>query len=509
MEKFGSVKKKGANFFCSMISCVFYAFGFGVLFGISSINQYLVSYLHYENNWFDLQQGILMMILMSFSLSLFSPLSGLLEIKCSPIISIIISSFIIEICLFLYFLQQSIWFFYVITLFAGIGTGLSANILLRNACFYYPKKKGLISAIIIGFMGFFTDINSFLGKAIINPEGIPEKDRDKDPYYPYEVAKNVKKYFLFAMILFPIYTLITIIFFYKYDPNWEEEEEEGNRIGNDENIEEKEEINEILINNKKNPKPITIKNIKKAIFNFRFLRNMMIIYLFTFYALLIQCTFGDYILDIDIPQSIIFYLNKIKPLIKFISYIVGVIFASLVDTCGFLPIMKIIGIVISTMSIIFVFITGFPYFFIFGLFFFFLAFAGIIPAMIPHLMNIFGIKYFLIIGGCANIINGLSVFLANLFYYIFKIYQKENQDLIIVYRIFGVVGGIFGIIGLILVYDEKDDKLINGDENEDNKYLKKIDNNAKDNIVENEQNSNIDKLTSILDASSRTDNSNE
>ena len=49
MEKFGSVKKKGANFFCSMISCVFYAFGFGILFGISSINQYLVSYLHYEN----------------------------------------------------------------------------------------------------------------------------------------------------------------------------------------------------------------------------------------------------------------------------------------------------------------------------------------------------------------------------------------------------------------------------------------------------------------------------
>ena len=124
MEKFGCIKKKPIKFIVSIISYFFYALGFGILPGISAINGYILSYIHHENNWVDHQQGILMIILMSFSLSLFSPLSGLLEIKCHPIISIIISSSIIEICLFLYFLQQNIWFFYGITLFAGIGTGL-------------------------------------------------------------------------------------------------------------------------------------------------------------------------------------------------------------------------------------------------------------------------------------------------------------------------------------------------------------------------------------------------
>ena len=312
------------------------------------------------------------------------------------------------------------------------------------------------------------------------------------------------------MILLPICTLLTIIFFYKYDPDCEEEEEEEKRIENDENIEKKEEMNEILINNKKNPKfnsfyqPITIENIKKVVCNFRFMRNMMITYLLTFYAHFIQFTFRDYFTDYlnNISIMIDFYLNNI-----FITTIVGAIWATLVDRYGLRPIMKIIGIVISAMSIIFV--IGFPISFFIGLIFIFLAFFGIMPAMIVHLMNIYGIRYFLIIGGFANLFNGLSFFSVNLFYYIFKIYQKKNQDLIILYRILGVVGGVFGVIGLILIYYENDDKFFNGDENEDNKYLKKIDDNAKVNIVEKEQNSNIDKLTSILDASSRTDNSNE
>ena len=213
MEKLGCIKKKRTKFILAFISCIFHGIASVAIMGVSGIRVYIFSYIRIKEGWVDMQYGNLMAPVMSLSLSLFSPLSGVLEVRFGPIISILISSIVMELCLFLFYLQQDIWCFYGITLLLGVGSGLSANILLKNICFYYPKHKGLINGILMSIMGITSSFSSLLGESIVNPEKIPAEDADINPYYPKEVAENVKYYFIFAMIAFPSFILLTIIFF--------------------------------------------------------------------------------------------------------------------------------------------------------------------------------------------------------------------------------------------------------------------------------------------------------
>ena len=213
MEKCGCTKKKRTKFILSMISSVFNIITHGIIIGVSGLSVYIFSYIYYKDKWVNMQYGNLTSPLMSLSLSLFSPLSGPLEKSCGPIISLIISNIIIEICFFLYYLQRNIWYFYSITLLMGIGTGLSTNILLKNSCFYYPKHKGLISSGIMSFMGVSASGYILLVEQLVNPDKIEAANIDTIPIYPEYIAQNFKKYFIFAMIALPIGTVLTIIFF--------------------------------------------------------------------------------------------------------------------------------------------------------------------------------------------------------------------------------------------------------------------------------------------------------
>ena len=142
MENLKCIKRKRTKFILAFISSVFNALASALITGLGNIAVYILSYIHYKQEWVDMQYGNLMISVMYLSLAFFSPLSGPLETKFGPIISIIISSVIIELSVYLFYLQQNIWYFYGITVLTGIGSGLSANILLKNICFFYPKKKG-------------------------------------------------------------------------------------------------------------------------------------------------------------------------------------------------------------------------------------------------------------------------------------------------------------------------------------------------------------------------------
>ena len=512
MKIFGCIKKKRTKFILSLISSIFNVIGHGVLPGTSGIKVYILSYIHYKYSWVDMQYGNLMMPLMTFSLSLFSPLSGPLVEKFGPIIPVIISAIIIEISLFLFYLQQNIWYFYGISLLAGIGSGLSANILLRNTCFYYPKRKGLISAIIMSFMGLCLSLYSLLGEQIVNPDKVQAESDDRY-YYPIEVAKNVKKYFIFAMIVLPICTALTILLFYQYDPKCEEEEGEEKNIENSENLEKKEEMNAQLINNKKDPKlnsfykPSPKRNIKIALKNFRFWRNIMIAGLLPLYISFIRCTFRAYVVMIKVDPDVIYYLGFSVALI---SCIFGPIWASLVDKFGFQPIMKIIGILISAMSVYFFFFIDDDLFYVIGLFFIIAMLVGIMASMTPHLMNIYGMRYYLIIGGFARLFNDLSSFIVAIISIVISFYCKTAEELKVPYQIVIASGGILSLIGLTMVFFENDEKFIYGDENNDNKYFKKEDDNTpSDNTFEKDKNDNNAKSNNVLNASNTTEESNE
>ena len=74
---------------------------------------------------------------------------------------------------------------------------------------YFPKNRGLISSILACLSSIFSSlINIFRERAIINPDSI-------DPfegYYIYEVAKNIKKYYIFQICCITVFTILCASF---------------------------------------------------------------------------------------------------------------------------------------------------------------------------------------------------------------------------------------------------------------------------------------------------------
>lgn len=528
MEKLGCIKKKKTKFILSLFSGIFYIFGQGVLLASSGIGVYILSYIHHKDHWVDMQYGNLMMPLMTFCLSLFSPLSGSLEKLFGPIISLLISSIIVEICLFLFYIQRNIWMFYSITLISGFGVGISANIVVKNACFYYPEKKGLISAGIMSFAGISASIYILVGEYLINPEKEGVIDQDTEPYYSEEISKRVKNYFLFAMIILPILTLLSLLLFYRYNPSCEEEEndkengktiddkEQNSNEDENEGNEEKEELKDVFIKKNRNNrvfnsfyKPSPSKNIKIALKSFRFWRNIIIAGLTPFWIAFISSSYRAYVVMLGVDTNVIFFLGSG---LAFAGFLFGPMWAALVDKFGFQPIMKIIGFICSGMSIYFYFFMDNKLFYTIGTIICISTFIGIMSAVTPHLMQIYGMRYFLTIGGFARLFNDLSSFIAALSSIIISIFYKNAEKLLFPYQMMVLGGGLLSIFGFILVYFENDEKFIYGDEIEENKYFIKEGEEKPSESFEREKNYINENASTILDAtnSSRTTyNNNE
>ena len=511
MEKLGCIKKKKIKFICSFFSGVFYIMGQGVLLSSGALSVYVLSYIHHQDKWVDMMYGNLMMPFMGLFTSLFSPLSGPLEKLCGPIISLLISSIIVEVCLYLFYIRRNIWIYYSISFLSGFGIGLSANIPVKNACFYYPEKKGLISSSMLSFIGISVAGYVLVGEQLINPDKKGVIDQKTDPYYSLEVSENCRKYYLFGMCVLPIGTLLSFLFFYKYDPKCENEEKESEKSEEkEENKETKEteekELKDALINkhvkNKKLNsfyKPSPSKNIKIALKNFRFWRNILITILLPFWILFIQSTFRAYVVMLGVNTNIIFFLGSGVTLI---GCLLGPVWASLVDKFGFQPIMKIIAFICSLMSIYFYFFIDDKILYPIGLIFIISALVGIMSAMTPHLMHIYGLRYFLTIGGFSRLFNELGNFGAALASIIFSIFWKNAEELVFPYQMMIVGGGAFSFLGFILVFFENDEKFIYGDENEEVNQCENEETNTPNDTFEKEKKYINENTSTILDINS-------
>ena len=480
MEKFGWIKKKKTKFILSEISGIISILTQGLVFGSAGICVYVLSYIHHKDKWVDMQYGSLMMPLLNFFLSLFSPLSGAIEKIFGPVLALLISGIFVEICLFLFYIQRNIWLFYIITLLCGFGFGISANITVKNACMYYPEKKGLISSIIMSFIGISISIYTLVGEKLINPNKEDVIDHRNDPYYSLEVSERSKNYYLFAMICFPIGTLITLLTFYKYDPLCE--------IGENENIEQisnedkeidmekekegeaREELKDVMIEKKLTRhnsfhKSSPGKNIKIALKNFRFWRIMIISGLPPFLVFFLQSSFRAYVVMLGVDTKIIFFLGSGLSLT---GCFLGPVWASLVDRLGFQPVMKIICSLCLVSSIYFFFFFGKKILYTIGLIFSIPSLVAILSTITPHLMHIYGMSHFLVLGGFAKLFYEISDFFAALTTIILSIFFKNAEQLLFPYKMVAVVGVVFSISGLILTFFENDEKFVFGDENEEN-----------------------------------------
>ena len=90
-----------------------------------------------------------------------------------------------------------------------VGFSISIVIPGKNACMYFPKNRGLISVILASLSSIFSSLLNIFGeRAIINPDSI-------DPfkgYYIYDVAKNIKKYYIFQICCVTVFTILCASF---------------------------------------------------------------------------------------------------------------------------------------------------------------------------------------------------------------------------------------------------------------------------------------------------------
>ena len=483
MEYCSCIQSNKSKFILSLISAIIYQFGSQMVVTIGNFCVYFASYIHYKDEWVNMQYGNVMAPIILLLLSSFSPLSGVIEKKIGPRLTLLISSIIIEICFLCYYFQRNLWIFYTISVFIGIGNGLSAGVAIKNACLYYPKKKGIINSLVICIGGLISSLYSYVGEKIINPEKKKIVNKKVNPFYPEDVADKTKYFFILALIVIPVTTIISLILFYKFQPN---KIPITNSNTNDNNINN----NETNIQNKNKDKET---NTKEIVVTFRFWRNMIIVSLMPFWIYFLTATYRAYSPMLGVNQNLISYLPTI---ITAINSITGLIWALIFDKFGFQIIIKIMSIITIILSIYCTIFIDKIVLYLIGLFVSTLiSRVGMMSIINPHIMQVYEFRNYLIIGGFARLFNQLSFFIAGLTSVILSFNYKTADALKTPYRIVAGVGIALSVIGLILSFFENDDKFkFKKDENynggaleENNKEEDKKENNDddKENINKN------------------------
>lgn len=122
----------------------------------------------------------------------------------------------------LYF-SKSLMLSYISFILFGIGFSNGVVPTLRNSTRYFPERKGLVNGIVASGFGMSSVLLSFIIKIIINPSNVKI---DVDSFYPEDVYMNIKKYLLFAIILFSSTGIVCVLLTFPY----KEEEKDKNQI---------------------------------------------------------------------------------------------------------------------------------------------------------------------------------------------------------------------------------------------------------------------------------------
>lgn len=482
MEYFFPIKNHKTKFILSLISGIIYQCGSSMVVAIGNFCVYFASYIHYKHTWVNMQYGNIMAPTILLILSSFSPFSGVIEKTIGPRFTLLISSIIVEICFILYYFQRNLWIFYTISVFIGFGNGISAGVPIKNACLYYPNKKGKISSMIVCLGGVITSFYVYIGEKIINPGKKTIINKKTNPFYPVDVADRANNFFIFAMIIMPITTIISLFLFYKF--------EKPNKIDDS-----KESKNEELLNaQQENKTEIKTRkesetNTKEIILNFRFWRNMIIASLMPFWAYFLTATYRAYSPMIGVSANLMSYLPSI---ITALSSITGFFWGIIFDQLGFQIIIKIMSLICIFLSIYSIISINKETLYIAGLIIStFISRVGMMSIINPHIMQVYEFKNYLVIGGFARLFNQLSFFIAGLTSVILSFNFKTGAELKTPYRIVALIGIVLSSIGLILSFFENDEKFEFKNIGNYNVNSLRINSNRESEIVEDENENKI------------------
>ena len=109
--------------------------------GISQYSVYITSYFHHQKIDIDMQYGNLIMPIFMVSNSIFAPLAGFIEKKIGLYFTLILSSSLLELDIFLFMNQTSLLKSALLIIFSGFSNNIGMAVQEEIYIFIFQKKR--------------------------------------------------------------------------------------------------------------------------------------------------------------------------------------------------------------------------------------------------------------------------------------------------------------------------------------------------------------------------------
>ena len=201
------------NGILSIIASVFHKIALSSIFVSLGFTTYMISYLHHfqsaDEKPLTQQHTYFLMPILSVTMGLGIPFSGIIEFKLGTQRAIILGSIFLISSSAIQYVSHSFYLNLLGIFIFAIGLAVSIVMTGKNACMYFPKKRGMVSGLLALVSAIFSSVLNIFGeKVIINPDSIGPQQG----YYLYEVSKNICNFYLFQMGCVGVCTLLCILF---------------------------------------------------------------------------------------------------------------------------------------------------------------------------------------------------------------------------------------------------------------------------------------------------------
>ena len=422
----------------SLLSCIINSFGYFSIWLFGNSIVYLITFRRHYNPNLNFSYGYFLIPIIYLTLSLTSPIGGIIEDMLGAKRTILLSYFILCISFSLIYFSKNIFIDYLSMIFIGLGLSVGISITKKNACSYFMNKKALINGItylVPGFLCVF--LNIINEKYILNP--LSESPTIENLYYDKKIFLNFQKLIIFEITILVITCFLTIFLYFQNDPK------NSIKFGFHEN----EEKNNII----KRTKSSKGKQIKTAVSNIRALRLFLMIFLFLPTINLINNTWRP----IGVYYKInVYYLQLTTALYSLTGCISSIVFGLIGDKIQFRILFVLLSLCLVIVSFCFPLSFKNDIFYISEVLIMAFILKGYNIIIDPHIIKVYGIKNYIEVGGIIRSSGGICEILSVIFaFYLENHFYGDKNTM---YKFMYIFSGVSNIISLILGLFEGDEK---------------------------------------------------
>ena len=453
----------------STLSAILQQFSLFPLFMMSNIIPFMISYLYHlekdssSDGASSIRQrdGYFIHPFMSLFMSIFCFFGGIIGHFMGSRMVILLGGIFIALGDMLFVINQNLILDFFINIFFGIGFAISMTASVKNACKYFPKKRGLINALAGGFGGNLgSSTFNLVIKLFVSKGDYPRADDNN--MYIKSTAENYKIFFyIHAGVAFG-FGVLSCLLLIPYENNINEDKkkfaemiEQANNIDRlPENISD-----EINKSNKELEKRNYKEDLKFILSHYR-IYYLLAIFLFTSFLQGFILTVGFNFGTMNHGEnnnnkiggdemSIIFMLMSL------VSCFIGPIFGSIYDKFGFKKTMIFLNIIsVINGSLIFITVR-------LGVIYYGISIilngclnSGAFSMIFPHVSKIYGFNYAGELYGFTVLSTGISSMMSSTVYYIISHFSDKKNDGPYLY-IF-VIGAVCNILAGIFTFFDSD-----------------------------------------------------